>query len=52
MIKITFTQKAWKEYCYCQKQDKKTLKRIKNKSFDKNIDVCYNVLHKERSDGI
>ena len=28
MNKITFTNKAWEEYCYWQKQDKKTLKRI------------------------
>lgn len=28
MNKITFTEKAWEEYCYWQKQDKKTLKRI------------------------
>lgn len=28
MNKITFTNKAWEEYCYWQKKDKKTLKRI------------------------
>ena len=28
MINITFTTKAWEEYCYWQSQDKKTLKRI------------------------
>ena len=28
MINITFTNKAWEEYCYWQFQDKKTLKRI------------------------
>lgn len=28
MINITFTNKAWEEYCYWQSQDKKTLKRI------------------------
>lgn len=28
MNKITFTNKAWEEYCYWQKQDKRTLKRI------------------------
>lgn len=28
MNKIIFTNKAWEEYCYWQKQDKKTLKRI------------------------
>lgn len=28
MINITFTNKAWEEYCYWQLQDKKTLKKI------------------------
>lgn len=28
MNKIAFTDKAWEDYCYWQKQDKKTLKRI------------------------
>ena len=28
MINISFTNKAWEEYCYWQSQDKKTLKRI------------------------
>ena len=28
MNKISFTNKAWEEYCYWQMQDKKTLKRI------------------------
>ena len=28
MINITFTTKAWEEYCYWQTQDKRTLKRI------------------------
>ena len=28
MINITFTNKAWEDYCYWQSQDKKTLKRI------------------------
>ena len=28
MNKISFTDKAWEEYCYWQMQDKKTLKRI------------------------
>lgn len=28
MNKISFTSKAWEEYCYWQAQDKKTLKRI------------------------
>ena len=28
MNKISFTNKAWEEYCFWQKQDKKTLKRI------------------------
>lgn len=28
MNKISFTNKAWEEYCYWQSQDKKTLKRI------------------------
>ena len=28
MNKISFTSKAWEEYCYWQTQDKKTLKRI------------------------
>lgn len=28
MINITFTNKAWEEYCYWQSQDKKTLKKI------------------------
>lgn len=28
MNKIAFTNEAWEEYCYWQKQDKKTLKRI------------------------
>lgn len=28
MNKISFTAKAWEEYCYWQLQDKKTLKRI------------------------
>ncbi len=28
MSNITFTNKAWEEYCYWQSQDKKTLKRI------------------------
>lgn len=28
MSNISFTTKAWKEYCYWQAQDKKTLKRI------------------------
>ena len=28
MNKITFTGRAWKEYCYWQTQDKKTLKKI------------------------
>lgn len=28
MINITFSNKAWGEYCYWQTQDKKTLKKI------------------------
>lgn len=28
MNKISFTNKAWEEYCYWQTQDKKTLKKI------------------------
>ncbi len=28
MNKITFTTRAWEEYCYWQTQDKKTLKKI------------------------
>lgn len=28
MSNITFTNKAWEEYCYWQSQDKKTLRRI------------------------
>lgn len=28
MNKISFTARAWEEYCYWQTQDKKTLKRI------------------------
>ncbi len=28
MNNISFTSKAWEEYCYWQLQDKKTLKRI------------------------
>ena len=28
MSNISFTNKAWEEYCYWQLQDKKTLKRI------------------------
>lgn len=28
MNKISFTNRAWEEYCYWQLQDKKTLKRI------------------------
>lgn len=28
MNRITFTEKAWEEYCYWQVQDKKTLKKI------------------------
>lgn len=28
MSNISFTTKAWEEYCYWQAQDKKTLKRI------------------------
>lgn len=28
MNKISFTNRAWEEYCYWQSQDKKTLKRI------------------------
>ena len=28
MSKIAFTSNAWDEYCYWQKQDKKTLKKI------------------------
>ena len=28
MINITFTNKAWEEYCYWQSQGKKTLKKI------------------------
>lgn len=28
MNKISFTAKAWEEYCYWQLQDKKTLKHI------------------------
>ena len=28
MNKISFTSKAWGDYCYWQQQDKKTLKRI------------------------
>lgn len=28
MNKITFTNRAWEEYCYWQTQDKKTLKKI------------------------
>jgi len=28
MNKLTFTNRAWDEYCYWQQQDKKTLKRI------------------------
>lgn len=28
MTNISFTTRAWEEYCYWQTQDKKTLKRI------------------------
>ena len=28
MSNISFTNRAWEEYCYWQTQDKKTLKRI------------------------
>ena len=28
MNNIMFTERAWEEYCYWQKQDRKTLKRI------------------------
>ena len=28
MSNISFTDKAWQDYCYWQSQDKKTLKRI------------------------
>ena len=28
MNRISFTSKAWGDYCYWQQQDKKTLKRI------------------------
>lgn len=28
MNNISFTNKAWEEYCYWQLQDRKTLKRI------------------------
>ena len=28
MSNISFTSKAWGDYCYWQKQDKKTLKKI------------------------
>ena len=28
MNNISFTNKAWEEYCYWQTQDKKTLKKI------------------------
>ncbi|MCI8352751.1 MAG: Txe/YoeB family addiction module toxin [Clostridia bacterium] len=28
MNKIAFTNEAWEDYCYWQRQDKKTLKRI------------------------
>ena len=28
MNNIMFTERAWEEYCYCQNQDRKTLKRI------------------------
>ena len=28
MSKISFTEKAWEEYCYWQVQDKKTIKKI------------------------
>lgn len=28
MSNISFTDKAWEDYCYWQSQDKKTLKRI------------------------
>lgn len=28
MSNISFTEKAWQDYCYWQTQDKKTLKRI------------------------
>ena len=28
MNKITFTEQGWEDYCYWQKQDKKTLKKI------------------------
>lgn len=28
MNKVSFTNKAWEEYCYWQTQDKKILKRI------------------------
>ena len=28
MGKISFSDRAWREYCYWQTQDKKTLKRI------------------------
>lgn len=28
MNKISFTNRAWEEYCYWQLQDKKTLKKI------------------------
>lgn len=28
MSNISFTTRAWEEYCYWQSQDKKTLKRI------------------------
>ena len=30
MNKITFTNKAWEEYCYWQSQDKKLLKELIN----------------------
>ena len=33
MNKITFTNKAWEEYCYWQKQDKKTITRRYNKKW-------------------
>ena len=34
MNNISFTSKAWEEYCYWQMQDKKTLKRINNEQIE------------------
>ena len=34
MNNIMFTERAWEEYCYWQKQDRKTLKRINQQLID------------------